>query len=72
MRGNPSGNSVPECEPRNRGHLRLSVLDVTNRRVDSAGSPRHSVTVLDLIGYTKTPGAMQAENQKSYLICIAR
>jgi hypothetical protein len=39
MRGNPSGNSVPECEPRKGVSWRLTEFDATSHREDSAGSP---------------------------------
>ena len=49
MRGNPSGNLVPECEPRKRVNWRLSVLDAQESREDSADDSDTYSLVLDLI-----------------------
>src|ERR1700690_594539 len=38
MRGNPSGNIVPECEPRKGVSWRLTEFDAKSHREDSAGS----------------------------------
>ena len=66
MRGNPSGNLVPECEPRKGVSWRLTEFDAENPRVDSAGSPDTQSLVLDSICYTKPHQVAQEENQKSY------
>jgi hypothetical protein len=66
MRGNPSGNFVPECEPRTGVSWRLSELDATSSREDSADSSDTYSLVLDSICYTKVNGIVQGENQKSY------
>jgi hypothetical protein len=49
MRGNPSGNLVPECEPRKGVNWRLSVLDAQESREDSADNSDTTSLVLDLI-----------------------
>jgi hypothetical protein len=66
MRGNPSGNFVPECEPRKGVSWRLSELDATSSREDSADSSDTYSLVLDSICYTKVNGIVQGGNQKSY------
>jgi len=67
MRGNPSGNFVPECEPRKGVSWRLTELDAKSNREDSAGSSDTPSLVLGSIFYTKPPGFTQGGNQKSYL-----
>lgn len=69
MRGNPSGNLVPECEPRKGVSWRLTKLDAKSCREDSAGKPRHTVTCPRSIFYTKLLDVAQEENQKRYLKC---
>lgn len=49
MRGNPSGNFVPECEPRKGVSWRLTELDAKSHREDSAGSSDMCSLVLDLM-----------------------
>jgi hypothetical protein len=66
MRGNPSGNFVPECEPRTGVSWRLSELDATSSREDSADSSDTYSLVLDSIFYTKLFWIVQGGNQKSY------
>jgi hypothetical protein len=65
MRGNPSGNFVPECEPRTGVSWRLTEFDAKNYREDSAGSLDTCSLVLDSICYTKVNGIVQGGNQKS-------
>jgi hypothetical protein len=65
IRGNPSGNFVPECEPRKGVSWRLTELDAKNCRDDSAGSSDTQSLVLDSIFYTKPQGFAQGANQKS-------
>ncbi len=67
MRGNPSGNFVPECEPRKGVSWRLTELDAKSDREDSAGSSDTPSLVLGSIFYTKPPGFAQGGNQQSYL-----
>jgi hypothetical protein len=66
MRGNPSGNLVPECEPQKGANWRLTKLNAKSCREDSAGKLRHTVTCPRSIVYTKLPGIAQGENKKSY------
>src|ERR1700730_15806318 len=66
MRGNPSGNFVPECEPRKGVSWRLTQLDAKSYREDSAGSPDTQSLVLDSICYTKRFRIVQGGNKKSY------
>ena len=66
MRGNPSGNLVPECEPRKGASWRLTEFDAENPRVDSAGSLDTCSLVLDSIFYTKAFGIAQGGNKESY------
>jgi hypothetical protein len=47
--GNPSGNFVPECEPRKGVNWRLTVLDARQIREDSADHSDTYSLVLDLI-----------------------
>ena len=49
MRGNPSGNLVPECEPRKGVKWRLSVVDAQSSREDSADNSDTYSLVLDLM-----------------------
>ena len=49
MRGNPSGNFVPECEPMNGVKWRLTEFDAGSYREDSAGSSDTCSLVLDLM-----------------------
>ncbi len=65
MRGNPSGNFVPECEPRKGVNWRLTELDAKSSREDSAGSSDTQSLVLDSIFYTRRTRGVQEENQKS-------
>jgi hypothetical protein len=71
MRGNPSGNFVPECEPRKGVSWRLTELDAQSDRDDSADSSDTQSLVLGSTCYTKPPGVTQGGNQKSYLECSA-
>ena len=64
MRGNPSGNFVPECEPRKGVSWRLTELDAQSRREDSAGSSDTQSLVLGSICYTKVKGIVQGGNKK--------
>src|ERR1019366_8176554 len=66
LRGNPSGNFVPECEPRKGVSWRLTELDAKSDRDDSAGSSDTQSLVLGSIFYTKPPGFAQGGGQKSY------
>ena len=66
MRGNPSGNFVPECEPRKGVSWRLTEFDAASAREDSAESSDTGSLVLDSICYTKARGIAQGENKKSY------
>ena len=49
MRGNPSGNFVPECEPRKGVSWRLTEFDAKSPREDSAESSDTGSLVLDWI-----------------------
>jgi hypothetical protein len=61
----PFRDLVPECEPRDPGSIwRLAELDATGCPRD-ADKPRHTVTVLDSIFYTRTSANAQAANQES-------
>ena len=71
MRGNPSGNFVPECEPRKGVSWRLTELDAKSDRDDSADSSDTQSLVLGSIFYTKPPGVKQGGNQESYSACTA-
>ena len=64
IRGNPSGNFVPECEPQTGASWRLSELDAKSSREDSAGSSDTSSLVLDSICYTKANGIAQGGIKK--------
>jgi hypothetical protein len=64
MRGNPSGNFVPECEPRKGVSWRLTELDAKSDRGDSAGSSDTSSLVLGSILYTKVNGIAQGGIKK--------
>jgi hypothetical protein len=66
MRGNPSGNLVPECEPQKGANWRLTILDAKlAAKIQQASLDTQSL-VLDLNVYTKRQGIVQGENQKSY------
>jgi len=69
MRGNPSGNLVPECEPRLKTGVKLEAYDIGCHEPLRGFSKqlRHSVTCPRSIFYTRTPPGVQAENQESYL-----
>ena len=73
MRGNPSGNLVPECEPRLKTGVKLEAYDIGCHKLLRGFSTqlRHSVTCPRSIFYTRTPPGAQAENQKSYVECTA-
>jgi len=58
MRGNPSGNIVPECEPRKGVNWRLSELYAQTSATIRGNSDTSSL-VLGLILYTKVPGVAQ-------------
>jgi len=58
MRGNPSGNFVPECEPRKGVNWRLTELDAQTSATIRGNSDNSSL-VLGLILYTKAPGVAQ-------------
>jgi hypothetical protein len=70
MRGNPSGNLVPECEPRKGVSWRLTELDARTSATIRGNADTGSL-VLDSIFYTKPFGFAQGGNQKSYLQCAA-
>ena len=64
MRGNPSGNFVPECEPRKGVSWRLTELDAQSDRDDSADSSDTQSLVLGSTCYTKPPGVTQGGESK--------
>ena len=64
MRGNPSGNLVPECEPRKGVNWRLSVLDAQRGREDSADDSDTYSLVLDLIVIPKRIGLCKGRTKK--------
>ena len=64
MRGNPSGNFVPECEPRKGASWRLTEFDAASDREDSAESSDTCSLVLDSICYTKVKEMVQGGEQK--------
>jgi hypothetical protein len=66
MRGNPSGNFVPECEPRKGSIGGFTELDAASNREDSAGSSDTGSLVLDSTCYTKVNRIVQEGNKKSY------
>ena len=55
MRGNPSGNFVPECEPRKGVSWRLTELDAKSDRDDSADSSDTQSLVLGSIFIPNRP-----------------
>lgn len=65
MRGNPSGNSVPECEPRKGANWRLTILDATSCRADAANSSDTQSLVLgSILLYQNSPGSCKRRIKK--------
>jgi len=65
MRGNPSGNFVPECEPRKGVNWRLSVFGCQNSPRRFSGQLRHLFTCprLDLL-YQSERSCARGESKK--------
>jgi len=64
MRGNPSGNLVPECEPRKGVNWRPSVLDAQSSREDSADNSDTYSLVLDLMFIPNANGLCKGGTKK--------
>jgi hypothetical protein len=64
---NPSGTLFPNANPGIRGQIGGLLIGCHWPPEGCTGRPRHSVTVLDWVVYTKMHGVAQGGNRKRYL-----